>query len=155
MFSKKLTDKKIKEIHDNAIEASNSDEVWEILSPLIKAQSSNDVAADALIDLIHNGHLTIEQSLELLSEIYDAHKDNDDIVILIGGAMEAGRNLNDPPPEHPIFAKVIKRLSEMAMATKDKEKEALIIEGLSCSARLMGRQYDNLAQKSYARLVEL
>lgn len=158
MFSKKLTDKKIKEIHDAAIATSDSDEAWKILNPLIKAQDSNDVAVDALIDVIHNGHLTIEQSLELLSEIYDAHKDNDDVVILMGSVMEAGRDLdylNDAPPNHPIFAKIIKRLSEMAMVTKDKEKEALIVEGLSCTARLMGRQYDSLAQKSYARLVEL
>ena len=158
MFGRKLTDKKIKAIHDEAIEASESDEAWTILAPLIKAQASNDVAADAVIDVIRNGHLSIEQSLDLLSEIYEAHKDSDDIAILIGGAMEAGRDLdylNDPPPEHPLFPEIIKRLSDMAEATEDNEKEALIIEGLSCTARLMGRQYDSLAQKSYERLVEL
>jgi len=158
MFSKKLTSEKIKEIHDAAIEVSDSDEAWTILNPLIKAQNSNDVAADALIDVISKAHLTIEQSIDLLSDIYDAHKDNDDIVILLGGAMEAGRDLdylNDGPPEHPLFSEIIKRLSEMAMTTQDREKEALIIEGLSCTVRLMGRQYDSLAGKSYARLVEL
>ncbi len=158
MFRKNLTNKKIKEIHDDAVEASDSDEAWKILSPLVKAQASNEVAKDALINIISGGHLTIEQSLSLLSEIFDAHKDNDDAVILISGAMEAGRDidyLNDPPPEHPIFEKVIKRLSAMLVATKDKEKESLVVEGLSSVTRLMGRQYDNLAQKSYARLVEL
>jgi len=158
MFSRKLKDKKIKEIHDAAIEASDSDEAWKILKPIVDAQASNEVAADALIDLIYNGHLTVEQSLELLSSIYEAHINNDDIVILIGSAMEAGRDmnyLNDAPPEHPLFPKVIKHLSRLAMTNKNCEKEALIIEGLSCTARLMGRQYDSLALKSYARLVEL
>lgn len=153
MFRKRLTDKKIKEIHDAAIKASHSDEVWEILSPLIKAQCSNDIAADALIDIIHNGHLTIEQSMDLLSDIYEAHKDNDDVIILVGSAMEAGRDLdylNDEPPEHPLFSEIIKRLSEMTMTTKDKE--ALIVEALSCTARLMGRQYDDLALKDTPKI---
>ncbi|MGH1470857.1 MAG: hypothetical protein ACRBCS_06665 [Cellvibrionaceae bacterium] len=158
MFGRKLTDEKIKKIHDLAIEASDYDEAWKILAPLIKAQSSNDVAADALIDIVHDGHLNIEQSLDLLDQIYETHKENEDILILMGCAMEAGRDLdflNDPPPDHPLFGKVIKRLSEMALAINEKKKEAQIIEGLSSTARLMGRQYDDLARKSYARLVEL
>ncbi|MEP3476995.1 MAG: prenyltransferase [Hyphomicrobiales bacterium] len=158
MFSKKLTNEKIKEIQDAAIEVSDCHEAWTILNPLIEAQDSNDVAAEALIDVISKAHLTIEQSLDLLSNIYDAHKDTDNMVILLGGAMEAGRDLdylNDAPPEHPLFSEIIKRLSEMAMTTQDREKEALIIEGLSCTVRLMGRQYDSLAEKSYTRLVEL
>jgi tetratricopeptide (TPR) repeat protein len=158
MFGQKLTDKKIKKIHDAASNASNSDEAWEILNPLIKAQASNDIAADTLIDIISNGHLTIEQSLDLFSDIYEAHKDNDDIVIQIGNAMEAGRDLdylNDPPPEHPVFEKIVTRLSEMAKTTNDQDKEALIVEGLSSTARLMSRQYDDIAEKSYTRLVEL
>jgi tetratricopeptide (TPR) repeat protein len=158
MFTKKLTDKKIKKIHDAAIQASDSDEAWKVLTPLITAQVSNDVVAGALIDVVRNGNLTIEQSLDILSKIYEAHEDNDDVVILVGNAMEAGRDLdylNDPPPEHPLFAKMIKRLSEMALATNDRKKEALIVEGLSCTARLMSRQYDDVAEKNYARLVEL
>lgn len=158
MFGQKLSDKKIKKIHDAAIAANDCDEAWKILSPLTKAQTSNDVAADALIDIIRSGHLTIEQSLDLLSEIFEAHEDDDDVVILMGGAMEAGRDLdylNDPPPEHPLFEQVINRLSEIALATNDRKKEALIVEGLSCTARLMARQYDEVAEKSYTRLVEL
>lgn len=158
MFGKKLTDKKIKKICDAAIKASEGDEAWKILSPLIKAQASNSIAANALINVIRKGRLAIDQSLDLLSEVFEAHESNDDIVILMGRAMEAGRDLdylNDPPPEHPLFAAIIKRLSEMAMATTDREKQALIVEGLSCTARLMARQYDDIAEKSYVRLVEL
>lgn len=158
MFSRKLKDKKIKEIHDAATEAANSEETWSILKPLIDAQRSNEVAADALVDVIYNGHLTVDQSLDLLCQIYEAHIDNDDLVILIGSAMEAARDmnyLNDAPPEHPLFRNLIEHLSQLAKSHKDTEKEALIIEGLSCTARLMGRQYDDIALESYARLVEL
>jgi len=158
MFSRKLKVKRIKEIHGAAIEASDSDETWSILKPLIDAQCSNGVAAEALVDVISHGNLTVDQSVDLLSSIYDAHVDNDDLVILIGSAMESGRDmnyLNDAPPEHPLFRKLIEHLFQLAKSHKDTEKEALIIESLSCTARLMGRQYDDIALESYARLVEL
>lgn len=89
MPDKNLTDKKIKEIRDAAIGASDSDDVWNKLAPLIKAQASNEIAADALIDVIRKGHLSINQSLDLLSEIFEAHKNNDDVVIRIGSVMDA------------------------------------------------------------------
>lgn len=158
MFGKKLTDEQIKEIHDAAIGTSDSVEAWNKLAPLIKAQTTNEAAADALIDVIRNGHLTIEQSLNLLSEIFEAHKNNDNIAILIGNAMSAGRNLdylNDPPPTHPLFEQIIKRLYDMALIANDEKTEALIVEGLSSTARFMARQHDEIAEKSYARLVEL
>lgn len=155
---KNLTHKKIKQIHDAAIAASDSDKAWNKLAPLIEAQASNNVAADALIDIIRNGHLTVEKSLALLSEIFEAYKDVDDIVILLGSATEAARDLdylNDPPPSHPLFASIIKRLSDLTSAIHEETIEALIIDGLSSTARLMARQYDELAEKSFARLIEL
>jgi hypothetical protein len=158
MPRKTLTEKKIKEIHDSAIAASSSDEAWKILRPLIRAQESQEEAADALIDVVSSGYLSLEQATNLLSEIYVAHKDNDHVMILLGSAMEAARDidyLNAPPPETPLFSNVVKRLSEISLAAKGSEREAAVIEALSCTTRLMARQYDNLAEKSYARLVEL
>lgn len=155
---RKLTDKKIKKIHDLAISAHDTERTWEILQPLIKAQTFHRAAADALINIIKNGHLTVEQSFDLLSKIFEAHHNNDDIVILIGTAMEASRdtnNLNAGPPKGHLFSEVIKRLSELALQTRGSDKEVLVIQGLSCTARLMARQHDDIAEKSYKRLVEL
>lgn len=157
MPGKKLTDKKIKKIHDAAIGASDSDEAWQTLTPLIEAQASSN-AARALIGVVRNGPLTVEKSLELLTIIFTEHQNNDDMVILLASTMEAGRNidyLNDPPPTHALFPKIIERLSDLNSAAYDETKELSIIEGLSSTARLMARQYDELAEKSYARLVEL
>lgn len=158
MPGKKFTNEQIKEIHDAAIDATDKDETWNRLAPLIAAQASNEVAADALIDIVRKGHLTIEKSLELLADIFEAHKNNDDIVILIGNVMDAATDLdylNNPPPEHPLFVQIIKRLYDMTLAVNDEEKEALIAEALSGTARLTGRQYDEIAEQNYARLVEL
>lgn len=158
MFGKNLTDAQIKEIHDAAIDAADSDEAWNILAPLIETQPANAVAADALIHIVRNGPLSVEKSLALLAEIFEAHQSNDDLVILIGNEMNAGRDLNylnNPPPTHPLFTQIIKRLNDMARVANDAKKEALIIEGLSSTARLMARQYDAMTENSYARLVEL
>lgn len=158
MFGNKLAEKKITKIHDAAIETSDCDEALSILEPLIEVLGSSEIAVDALIDVINKGALSIEQSLTLLADIYEAHHDNDDIVISMGTVMEAARDLNylnDPPPEHPLFTQMVQRLSEIAEVNKDTKKESIIVEGLSCTARLMSRQKDEVAKKSYARLVEL
>lgn len=158
MSDEQLSDGDIKEIHDSAVAASDADEQLEILRPLAEAQAHSEHAAFALVDVVKKGNLTIEQALGLLSDIYESHKDNDDIVICIGNALEAGRDidmLNDAPPDDPLFDAVISRLSNMNCDAGDKEKAAEIAESLSCTTRLMGRQYDKLAEENYARLVEL
>ncbi len=153
-----LTENKIKEIHDAANGASSCDEVLELLAPLLSVQAHQVNVVDALIDVIIGGSLSIEQSADILSKIYEAHYENDDIVVLIGSAMEAARDvdlLNAPPPEAEIFVNLIQRLSEISLKTKGKDEEVAVIEVLSSTARLMARQYDGLAERSYSRLVEL
>lgn len=153
-----LTDSIIQEIHDAAIEASSSDEVFEIIAPLLSVQAGQVNVVDALIDVIIGGHLTIEHAINILSDIYEAHEENDDIVVLIGSAMEAARDidlLNSAPPEHDLFYKLIKRLSDISLATKGTAEEVAVIDALSSTARLMARQHDDLAERSYNRLVEL
>lgn len=91
MFDNNLTNEQIKEIHDAAVSASDSDEAWNILAPLMAVQTSNTVAVNALIHVIGRTPLTIEKSLDLLSEVFDAHQSDDDIVILMSNKMNAGR----------------------------------------------------------------
>jgi len=158
MFRRNLTDKKIKKIHDAAIAAPNSGEVLKLLEPLLRVQAGQEKVVDALIDVIGSGVLSVENATNITSDIYEAHKDNDDIVILLGLTMESARDidfLNDPPPDTPLFSNIINRLSEISLASKGSENEAVVIEALSSTARLMARQYDDLAQRSYKRLIEL
>lgn len=158
MISKNLTDKKVAEIHDAAIAATDGDAAWKIIEPLIIAQQRQEPAAEALLDVVGNGCLSVEQATEVLSAIYAAHQANDELVIQLGSVMEAARDidfLNAPPPESPLFTNIIKRLAELSLATRGTEKEAEVVEALSSTARLVGRQYDDLAEHSYARLVEL
>ncbi|MBV1929488.1 MAG: prenyltransferase, partial [Gammaproteobacteria bacterium] len=91
-------------------------------------------------------------------EIYNTHSNDGYITILIGSALEIIRdinNLNAAPPENPLFSNIINQLSELALKNKEQKKEALAVETLSSVARIMARQYDELAERSYARLVTL
>lgn len=158
MFGKKLTKEKIKAIYDEAYNASDNEKAFEIVTPLVNAQAANSVAADALINLIENDCFSVDQSLALLTEIYQAHENDDELVISIGNAIEAACDidfLNAPPPEAQLFKAIIDRLSELAESTTDLDTKICILEGLASTARLMARQYDELAEKSYMRLVEL
>ncbi len=151
----------IKEIHENAITAcreGETDKAWQILEPLIKEHKTEENAADALIDIVSHGYFSLDQAYSLLSKIYESYEQNDDIVIILGSAMEAARDIDDlnaPPPDASLFSKIIKRLSEIALASKEAEKETAAVDALSSVARLMARRYDDLAERSYARLVEL
>ncbi len=158
MFNKKLSDERIKEIHEAAIAAPNRDEAWSIIEPLVTAQARQVLAAEALLDVIANGSLSVEQATQVLSQIYAAHQHNDDLVLQLGLAMEAARDidlLNAPPPESPLFTTVIQRLADLSHTSRGTETEAAVVEALSSTTRLAGRQYDDLAEQSYARLVAL
>jgi len=158
---KKLSDIKIQSIVNdvNSIESSaNNDDKWALVQPLKKGQAKQKIAALGLLELINKGHFSYEQSAELVSEIYDAHIKDNEVVIEIGRVLEAARdidNLNAPPSENPIFDKVVVSLSNIASREKHEEELAKIHESLSSSARLCARQHDKIADDSYSQLVDL
>jgi len=158
---KKLSDEKIHGIKKAVLSAAENDDeqlVWELLQPLIKVQHFQRNVALILVKIIGSEHLVKERALELLSQIYESHEIDDEVIGKIGGIMESVRNyddLNAPPPENALFDNVIKRLSELSIKNKNKTSETMYIDGLSTTVRLCARQYDDLARKSYARLVEL
>ncbi|MEQ9055982.1 MAG: hypothetical protein RLO38_14905, partial [Roseovarius confluentis] len=72
--------------------------------------------------------------------------------------MEAARDVDDlnaAPPEAPIFAKLVHRLTEIQLANLNTPKEHLATQALARTARLMGRQKDAVAERASARIVDL
>lgn len=159
-FRKILSDKKIEEIEKSVISASEDgqhDVAWKSLQPLLKAQKRQEDAAISLTRLVEDQYLQNEQSLEILSCIYEEHKSNVNIVSFIGTALEGARDideLNLGPPEHQLFRTVVDDLVN-ASANPDGQDEEMILNGLSTATRMMARQYDSVAESSYRRLVEL
>lgn len=158
---KKLSIDKIDEIEKSVLAATeNGDEerIWDRLQPLIKVQSYQVNVALVLLKIIGDDHLPIDKALEVLSEVFDSHETNEDVIEKIGGVIESVRDyddLNAPPPDNVLFDNVIRRLRELSATKQGEANEASFIAGLATTTRLCGRQYDDLAMSSYTRLVEL
>jgi tetratricopeptide (TPR) repeat protein len=157
---KTISDERIKDIL-NSVESVNEEDntaVLEIVEPLVKVIRTQKSAAEALLKIISGEHFPIETALQYLSEIYDFYETDDEVIGRIGASMEAVRDyddLNAPPPDNVLFGKVLNSLSKLAFESEGDKAEAIHLDGLATTARLCARQYDELAKKSYARLVEL
>lgn len=158
IFSKKLspeTISKIKEQINTQLEDEQYDLAFKSIDNLLKAQPNSDVAAEALVEIVEDGNLDVDDALNILSEVYESHQENINLVSLIGSALEYARNieeLNLAPPEHPLFNSVVQRLSEV---TKSGAEEKMTLLGLSTATRMMARQHDKLALFSYRRIVDI
>jgi hypothetical protein len=125
---------------------------------LLQAQLQQEDAALCLVAIVEDGHLSHELALEVLANVYEAHQQNPRVMGMLGEAMERARDLdmlNAPPPEHPLFANVIKTLTDLAATASGTDDERQLLKGLGVTARMCGRQQDKLAEASYRRLVEL
>lgn len=156
-----LSNEKIKEIHDdaiNAFESNRADEVLDLLEPLRLAQKTHEVAAKALIDVVGRGCLSLEQASTLLSEIYYAHHENWHLLVRIGLVIDAARDIDDlnaPPPGLDWISSFIDSLIAFVELYKGEDEEKSLIEALTGTTLAMARQYDQLAETTYDRLVAL
>jgi len=161
IFKNQLSDLKIKSIVNdvNSISNTENDDIkWELIQPLVKGLAEHKNAGLGIIKLVDNDHFSVDQSAELLFNVYQAYDEDDEVIIKIGKSLESARDfddLNAPPPMSPLFDKIVHRLSEMALEEENETIEAQIHNSLSTAARLCARQYDKLAEKSYARVTEL
>ncbi len=129
--------------------------VWQSLLPLREAQRHQQEAAQALLRIVREDCLTRERALELLSEIAEFHAADASIMATLGGCLEAARDMDDlnaAPPAGPVFRTTVERLAAFAQDFAGKPEEEAILEGLAHAARLVGRQYDEIAEKSYRKL---
>lgn len=161
LFKNQLSDLKIKSIVDdvNSISESGNDDLkWEFIQPLVKGLVEHKNAALGIIELVDKNHFNIDQAAELLSKVYQAYDQDDEVIIEIGKTLESARDIDDlnaPPPTDPLFNKIVRSLSSIALRENGTEVELKVHEGLSTAARLCARQHDKIADESYARITEL
>ncbi len=161
LLNKALSPEKIDTIEQQvtaAAEAGDEDAAWKALQPLLRAQRHQREAAECVVRIVKDSHLSLEHSLSALADTYDSNKDDNLLVASIGAALESARDidqLNAAPPEHPLFLAVVDQLAAVAETIKGQEDEAKILDGLSSAARLVARQRDEIAERSYKRLVEI
>lgn len=132
--------------------------VLAVLDGLIRKQAGDRDAAAELLGILTERVLPPDETAELYDRIFDAHQDDGGLIVYMGGYMEEARDIDDlnaPPPEAPVFAKMIGRLTEIQLKNRGTDREHLAAEALAQTARLMARQHDDLAERTYKRLLEL
>ena len=128
------------------------------IAPSLEALESDVETAGALIWVLDNGALSSDTVAEIFQRILTAHSDQMAILIALGDAIEAARNIDDlnaPPPKQSLFSEFLAKLSEHQLKTIDPKNERDIVDAMATTARLMARQKDSIAERAYQRLVEL
>ena len=151
----------IDDLERNVTEAASAgriDDASAALHALLKMQRDQREAAISLLRIIRDRHLPIEESLKVLIEIEASHPGDVELVARLGDCLELARDidlLNAPPPDEPLFERVVNALSAAASKSTYAGNESLILEGLATAARMRARQSDAIAEASHKRLVEL
>jgi hypothetical protein len=156
-----LSSERIESIEYDAIreaEAGRQEGAWQKLQPLRQAQQHQREAANSLLRIVGRPCLPIEGAADLLLEIAQSHLQDAEIVATIGECLQAACDIDDlnaAPPAHAVFHTVIERLATLAQEQMGLPGEEDILRGLATAARMPARQYDDIAESSYRRLVEI
>lgn len=140
------------------IDHGDSETAWSTLAPLLTAQTHNRDAANALFSLVNQDCLSKDHALAVLEAIDASHGDDTEIASAIAHLLEKAFNidfLNQPPFEHPIFARTITRLEKAWISGEYGGNERWLVEGLAGASRLFGRQKDDIAEQAYKRAIEI
>jgi hypothetical protein len=156
-----LSSKQLEQIQKDIVKdakAGRGHEAWQGIQTLMPAARRQEFVALAVVYLVGQGHFTIEQSLELLADVYEAQKHSAQVLALMGSALDRARDinvLNAPPPEHPLFLNVTTALAGLVGPARGSKDEIDLLEGLATAARMLARQRDDLVEMSCKRLIEL
>lgn len=132
--------------------------VLDVLGDLIEAQTTDVTSSLILCWILHHGVLPPDETARVFGACLDAHPENDWLAIKIGDCLEAARDIDDlnaAPSDAPVFAKLLTRLRGIDLANTDPDRSRDILQSLATTARLMARQHHDVAERAYARLVEL
>ncbi len=143
---------------DAALEAQDSKLAWKRLKPLRRAQARQEDVAERLLDLVEQRRLPVENGLEILERVAEAHAGNPMIVGQIGASTEGARDLdqlNLAAPAEVFFADLVQRIERLLDDADDAKIETQLLSGLATAARMMARQCDDVADRAYQRLIEL
>ncbi|NNF79001.1 MAG: prenyltransferase [Rhizobiales bacterium] len=112
----------------------------------------------SLLRIVSEQCLQTDNATEVLSEIDQSHHQDVELLSFLAECLEAVRDIDDlnaPPPDEEVFQTVVERLTAYAQSPKDVDEEKTILRGLATAARVQARQHDEIAEKSYRRLVEI
>lgn len=140
----------------DAAESGDTSATASAVEPLLRAQADTPLAASALLWVLEN--LELDQALAIPIVTTMAADHQQDALLLAGLAeqYESVVDINDLNAA-PIceLSPLIEQLAELAPDYRDTPAEPRILRGLATGARVLGRQQDEIAERSYRRLIEL
>jgi hypothetical protein len=141
-----------------AAAAGDAETAWRLAQDLLGAQAVQRPAAESLLRLVHGSSFSVERTLELLATIEESHGHDVELVARIGDCLEDARDisfLNAVAPDHPLFERVVRTLSDALCIPRPKTDEMRILHGLATAARLSGRATDEVTERACRRMIEL
>lgn len=123
-LSKILSPDEIQSLEDNIIEdaeAGREEAAWNKLQQLRKAQQHQDDAAMSLLRIIDQQYFPIEEVVDVLSEIAQSYHEDVDVLAMLGGCLEAARDIDDlnvPPPDDEVFFTVVENSLQLPKTAK-------------------------------------
>jgi hypothetical protein len=141
-----------------AAQSGDTEKAWRLTRELLGVQAAQRSAAECLLRLVRDSIFSVEQALEVLTAIEEAHGRDVELVAWIGYCLEEARDmgfLNAAAPDHPLFDKLVRTLSDALHAPRPGADEIQVLLGLATAARLKGRSADAVAESACRRLIEL
>lgn len=143
-------------------QAGRAEGVWREVEALRgEVQDHEEVAylLARIVGQVDEELLSRDTRLEVLWELHRAYPRDPRLLGLIGRALEATVDvwlLNAPPPEDPLFERIVQALTKVVKDVPGGSKEEKrLLSGLATAARNMGRQQDAIAEQALRRLVRL
>lgn len=162
LFPFKTSSEKIAQIKQDVLAHADRDEfeaAWRLSQPLLKNARRLE-AARALSELTRRGAFEAKDGLVAARALASAHPT--DLVVLsnLGRAFERLhdiRYLNAAPPNDPTLTEIANALGGLieSGAARTRDEELALQHGLAVAARILGRSWDQIAERSERRLVEL
>ncbi|WP_144394236.1 prenyltransferase [Pleionea sediminis] len=135
-----------------------NDEVAQVaIDELMNMQESQEKAAQSLINIVNQFLLPFDQSLDILSKIFNSYCNDIRMICLVAEALEAARDiddLNSSPSESPLFKQLVQKLS-FELKECGEEWRKYILSALATTTRLIGRQYDEMAYDTCKQLIAI
>jgi len=150
---------KIQKAVSEQVQQGEPAKAWRLAQPLLKAVKQLEVAR-ALSDLTRGGSFDIEAGLAAARALASAYPKDIQVMSNLGrafGRLHDIRYLNAAPPDDPALSEIARALQHLVdSGAAANEAEAFSLHSaLGNAARILGRSWDSIAERSEQRAVEL
>jgi hypothetical protein len=143
---------------DEAVAAGDETGAWLSLQPLVDHRKEDTEAARFLAVALTNHGLDLDRRLELADALLSERIDDEHVPRIFGDQLESFvdmRYLNDAPPTHPFFGRLLEVLARHFDKATGEQGRVSAAFALAHVARLSGRSADVLCERVHQELLRL